>query len=622
MLKYQLYYFILFKGHYLLKVMYFLVKYNKFTILFFFFFSLLFSIFTWMMAKDYYDAQNKEKFHEYTHESIKKIENRLLRCGDILSAGASYINSSDYVSQQDWHSFVEGLNIEENYPSMQGYGFSIMLKPNEVVPLEQKMRAQGNTSFTLKPEGVREQYSSILYLEPLDKRNAAAIGYDMYSNQTRKIAMDIARDTGKTTLSGKVILVQEIDKNKQSGMLLYTPVYKKNIDLDNLQERRKGLIGFVYSPFRMNDFIDRAEIGTDELDFNIYDSIDHTDKTLLYHSNKNITHKSKYSAEATVTLYNHTWYITFYSTHHFDMSNEDHYILSIAALALLVFFGLLSIIYTLFKSRYLLQIQRNELEEYKNLLEDKVESEIDKRRAQEVLMIQQSRLASMGEMIGNIAHQWRQPLNTLALVIQNLKDSYYFGELDDLQLNKFVDNSNELIQKMSSTIDDFRYFFNPNNEKKSFNVDAIICESLNLIEAMLRSNNISLEKEMGSNIFIHGYSNEFSQVILNIINNAKDALIQNKTDDRKIKIELSSEDGKIVVAISDNAGGIPEAIIDQIFNPYFSTKEQMNGTGIGLYMSKVIIEDHMLGKLRVENIKNSDSQVTGALFVIDIDKDL
>lgn len=261
---------------------------------------------------------------------------------------------------------------------------------------------------------------------------------------------------------------------------------------------------------------------------------------------------------------------------------------------------------------------QNELESYKNSLELKVEEQTKKRREQEIMLMQQSRLASMGEMIGNIAHQWRQPLNALSLVVANVKDAFLLERLDEAYLNKASDKANRLIQKMSATIDDFRDFFRPDKEKKNFSISSAVEDALQLVEVLLNNRDIRVEAQLDETICIEGYHNEFSQVILNIINNAKDALVQNRTEERAIKIELSSKSGKAILSISDNAGGIPEAIIHRIFEPYYTTKEQGQGTGIGLYMSKLIIEDHMSGNIKAENIKNGEGEVTGAKFIIEI----
>ena len=238
-------------------------------------------------------------------------------------------------------------------------------------------------------------------------------------------------------------------------------------------------------------------------------------------------------------------------------------------------------------------------------LERKVEEEVSKRRDQEQLLIQQSKLASMGEMIGNIAHQWRQPLNALGLILQNIKFSYDMEELDDEFMDKSIEKANSITTKMSTTIDDFRNFYVPNKSKELFILDEAIERTISLIDSTYKNYEIELIKNnQCKDIRIFGYEGEFSQVILNILTNAKDALIENCVENKKVIIDVSQENNFINISIKDNAKGISLEIIDKIFEPYFSTKEEGKGSGIGLYMSKTIIENNMDGKIVVNNIEN------------------
>jgi len=183
---------------------------------------------------------------------------------------------------------------------------------------------------------------------------------------------------------------------------------------------------------------------------------------------------------------------------------------------------------------------------------------------------------------------------------------------DDFMLHS-MEKSERLISKMSSTIDDFRNFFKPNKNVELFNVRATIIATAELVEAQLKNHNIKLQTLCDQNITIKGLQGEFSQVILNLINNAKDILVERNIVQPVITIESKkSVDGLMTIIVRDNAGGIPDSIIDKIYDPYFTTKEEGKGTGIGLYMSKIIIENNMQGKLYAMN----DS--TGANFVIEI----
>ncbi len=217
----------------------------------------------------------------------------------------------------------------------------------------------------------------------------------------------------------------------------------------------------------------------------------------------------------------------------------------------------------------------------------------------ERMLFQQSRLAAMGEMIGNIAHQWRQPINALNLLLANIKDDYEYGELNRESLDKNVQQGELLIMKMASTIDDFRDFFKPNREKTRINIRESIQNTLKLLESSLRNNDIAVVLEGDEKVFAYGYPNEYSQVMLNLLSNAKDVILENNVVQGRITIQTYREGANAVAVFRDNGGGIPEAVLPRLFQPYFTTKEK--GTGIGLYMSKLIIESHMSGSIDAFN---------------------
>ena len=220
---------------------------------------------------------------------------------------------------------------------------------------------------------------------------------------------------------------------------------------------------------------------------------------------------------------------------------------------------------------------------------------------QERIMIHQSRMATMGEMINNIAHQWRQPLNTLSILLYNFKDAFKFNEMDETWLNQNIAAGNCLIQKMSTTIDDFRNFFRPDKNIKVFSVLENIKEAVALMELSFQHNDISIHIDAPHDLTLSGFPNEYSQVLLNLLSNAKEAMLaHNTTISGRVDIIAAEENGQGRVSIRDNGGGIPEDILERIFDPYFTTKEK--GSGIGLYMSKIIIERNMHGSLTVKNV--------------------
>ena len=268
------------------------------------------------------------------------------------------------------------------------------------------------------------------------------------------------------------------------------------------------------------------------------------------------------------------------------------------------------ILYNGIEARVSVLVDISELIQLNNNLEKKVQLELNKNREKEQIMLQQSKLASMGEMIGNIAHQWRQPLNTLALNTQMLEVDFEDKTIDSNYIQHYVKNNMLTIDFMSNTIDDFRNFFKKDKEKTTFELLPVIEEVLNIINQAFEKHGIKINTNIEKCIF-NGYKNELMQVILNILNNARDALIHSNTQHPTIDITVKCNTTKsLAINIEDNAGGISKDIIDKIFEPYFTTKFQKSGTGIGLYMSKIIIETNMDGRLIGTNHNN------GALFSI------
>ena len=256
-----------------------------------------------------------------------------------------------------------------------------------------------------------------------------------------------------------------------------------------------------------------------------------------------------------------------------------------------------------------------ELENLNKNLEKRVKEEIEKNREQEQFLIQKSKFIALGEMISNIAHQWRQPLNELSSIMMNIKLKYRKGLMTNEYMQKKGEDIDRLLEFMSKTIDDFRNFFIPDKKKKLFSIKQA-CESvLSIMKSSLKDKNIKVLIKIDKDIKIYGYESEFEQVILNILSNAKYALVKNSIVNPTITISLEVDgNDKIKLYIKDNAGGIKTKPIEKIFEPYFTTKDTSSGTGIGLYMSKLIIEKNMKGTLKAYNDEN------GAVFYIDLYK--
>jgi len=247
---------------------------------------------------------------------------------------------------------------------------------------------------------------------------------------------------------------------------------------------------------------------------------------------------------------------------------------------------------------------------YKNLSQQ-MDNEQQKYKEQLFLIAYQNRLAQKGQIFNIVAHQWRQPLNTLSILLERCKQARSLSKLDDELFHDIHKQMGTMIQHMSTTIEDFSSFFKPDKKKKEFYIGDVLDKTLKLLKPTLVNANIQLIEDIDNSIKFVGYPNELGQAFINLINNAKDELISKDIEDKKISVELKKSNNTIQITICDNAGGISQDLMDKIFEPYFSTKNQKQGIGLGLYISRLVIQEHMDGDLYVENCED------GAKFIIE-----
>ncbi|MEG3638043.1 sensor histidine kinase [Magnetococcus sp. PR-3] len=253
-----------------------------------------------------------------------------------------------------------------------------------------------------------------------------------------------------------------------------------------------------------------------------------------------------------------------------------------------------------------------EVERLNTDLEQRVRDAVNENRHKDMVMMRQSRMAAMGEMVGNIAHQWRQPLNALALNLTNVEDAFAYNELDAQTMSEQMEKARRLIRQMSTTIDDFRNFFRPDKQRVRFELGQTVREALELVSASFSHYQVALTYQPSTqDLWAFGYPNETVQVLMIILNNAKDAIQELGLSDGKVEVDMMAEDdGLATICIRDNGIGIPEEILDRLFDPFFTTKTERQGTGIGLYMAKMIVEDSMEGRIHAE------SSAEGARFFV------
>ncbi len=262
------------------------------------------------------------------------------------------------------------------------------------------------------------------------------------------------------------------------------------------------------------------------------------------------------------------------------------------------------------------QNKTKELQQLNEHLKEEIENEVELNRQKDTMLFQQSKMAAMGEMLENIAHQWRQPLSVISTSASGIKLEKEYGILTDEFLIDALGGIVRNTQHLSNTIDDFRDFFKTDKPKENFILKHALDKTLEIVSSKFKNRNIEVVENI-EDIEVFGLENELVQVIMNILNNAKDVL-ENIEAQRYIFIDIYKKDEDVIISIKDNGGGIPDAIINRVFEPYFTTKHKSQGTGIGLYMSEEIVVKHMSGKIIVENEEYvyANNKYKGAKFSI------
>ncbi|MBF0180003.1 MAG: CHASE domain-containing protein [Magnetococcales bacterium] len=305
--------------------------------------SMLLTFLAWHYANLTMEERKRDTFFFEVEEARLAILKRMREYEQVLRGGVGLFNASQEVTRAGWHHYVKTLQIDTHWPGIQGIGFALMAPAEERSALEERMRAEGFADFAVKPAGERPLYSPTLFLEPFAGRNLRAFGYDMWFEEVRRGAMELARDSGMPALSGRVILEQETDRDVQTGVLMYLPVYRANRPASTVEERRQALLGFVYSPFRMGDLMQGIlGYGIHDMDFIIHDGSEPQSDRVLYaswHSGMEKTSRpvrALHTRDTHLDLPGRTWLVRFFDKPSLERSMESHQPLVVAVLGVLV----------------------------------------------------------------------------------------------------------------------------------------------------------------------------------------------------------------------------------------------------------------------------------------------
>jgi diguanylate cyclase (GGDEF)-like protein/PAS domain S-box-containing protein len=297
----------------------------------------------WSVVQDLQERNENTRFDNVVAEATHKIEHHFSGYEQVLKGGLGFLLASDSVSREAWGTYVDALRINDSYPGIHGVGFAKYIPPSELAAHIEEVRAEGFPAYKVWPENPRQEYTSIIYLEPFTGSNLRAFGYDMYSESVRRKAMSRARDTGEATLSGKVKLVQETSENVQAGVLMFVPYYGIANRQGTLEERSASLVGYVYAPFRMDDFVRtvlRREL--DMADLRIFAGEAMAESSLLFDSEKNWSGQPgtpdtpKFKRVIPISLYGQTWTIEASSRPAFEKTIRSYEALLVLSSGILV----------------------------------------------------------------------------------------------------------------------------------------------------------------------------------------------------------------------------------------------------------------------------------------------
>lgn len=341
--------------------------------------SLTLTIAAYIISNSVIHEKARDRFEFRASEIKQAIEERLHLYEQVLWSGVSTIYASDDITRAKWAKFVETLNIERYWPGIQGIGFSIPITSENKEAHVQALRSEGFPEYTIKPEGEREFYSAIIYLEPFDWRNQRAFGYDMWSNDIRQVAMKRALETGEAATSGIITLVQETSKDIQKGFLIYVPVYKTKNVPKTVEQRKAQFVGWVYAPFRAGNLM-KGILGTEDpdIDFEIYDGKEFSNEALLFDSNgrphlEETEHDPQFEQRTQITLQGRPWTLYFSTPDKFSVgmtANIPRFVAIVGAIIdLLLFYLILSLHFLNKKTESLVQARTIGLEQAKSDLE-------------------------------------------------------------------------------------------------------------------------------------------------------------------------------------------------------------------------------------------------------------
>ena len=503
-------------------------------------------------------SSNDARFENAVQSTVDRIRGRLDAYTAMLRGTSGLFIASEYVSRRDFHDYVARLRLQRNFPGVQGIGFSQQVEARGLDSLVAAVRAERGSAFDVYPDTPRPEYTVILYLEPEDERNRVALGYDMFTDPTRREAMIRARDSGSVAMSGRVTLVQEIDLDRQAGFLLYVPVYRARRIPVSVAERRRDLLGYVYSPFRGDDFF-RGVFGSERqprTSFRVYDGTIRSAATLL-HDSRRVGNQSsgggRFSATREMDVYGRTWTIDVTSLPAFEQSSDRWLAPAVALLGTIV-------------SVLLYVVTRSQV------------------RARE--SAEQTETAR-ARFYAAMSHELRTPINAI-IGYNDLLLAEVYGTLEPEQrraIERGQRAANQLRELVSDVLDVSKLEAGKVTvDRENVHIPTLVDELSATIQPMMEERGCELRRCCeGGDLVIHTDPRRVRQILLNLLSNAAKF-----GAGRPVELRCVDRGGNgVILEVTDQGPGIAQGDQRRIFEEFVQLPNAaIGGTGLGLPISR------------------------------------
>lgn len=563
------------------------------------FVSLILTITAYSITSNQVDARARERFTFRSQEITRAIKERLQIYEQTLRGGVAFVNSSTPVTREGWRQYVESIEIDRYWPGIQGLGFSVPVSPSEKAAHIEAIKAEGFPDYTIKPEGVREHYSSIVFLEPFDWRNQRAFGYDMWSNEMRRAAMKRARDEGTAATSGLITLVQETDDDVQIGFLTYLPVYKNKKLPETLQQRREEFVGWVYAAFRVGNLM-KGILGHDDkgVHFQIYDGEEKNNKALLFNSNINDSGRGDslaYQFTSKIIMQGRTWTLHFNTPPNYVNPETDQplFILLIGVFVDIILFYVLYALHSVNKKAEGMALEITE--EYR-------------------LAKEREEIANQAKtrFLSNIAHELRTPLNSIIgftnIIIRKSKS--FLPDDQNMALQTVKKNGEHLLEIINELLDlSVIEAGKVTLDLKPVVINDLIQDQEETWKLSAKEKQLTFELDLlEEKIMLVSDKKKVLQIINNLVSNAikytelgkvtvKTTLDFREEIHSETSLRPPSGNNAFVITVSDTGIGISKQEQSTLFREFIRTpeveKSTIQGTGLGLYITAELT--HLLG---------------------------